>query len=246
MPSRRRSMVVLLSIICVLSGAGMPHAVAKAKKPTKANTFLRITTVFDSEVFGTIKSAQSGCVDGRTVRLEVEGEEVGEVNADEDGTWAIEAEVADGDELVVRAAQVTFKKGKKKVVCKPASDKETAKLDQPSTRQLTVVVTGTGGRISSSPAGISDCRESSGTCEADFASNTVVQLAAAPDANRSFTGWGGACTGTSQSCTVVMNGDRTVTATFTSAPPPGSGCPNVPTSIPQPLYGILCAIEQML
>jgi uncharacterized repeat protein (TIGR01451 family) len=80
---------------------------------------------------------------------------------------------------------------------------------------LTVTKAGTGsGMVTSSPAGI-DC---GATCSASFASGTTVTLTATPDAGSTFTGWSGACTGTGP-CTVTMDQDRAVTATFDSGPP---------------------------
>jgi hypothetical protein len=46
-----------------------------------------------------------------------------------------------------------------------------------------------------------------------------VTLTATPAAGSSFTGWGGACSGTGK-CTLTMNSDKSVTAQFTSGPPP--------------------------
>lgn len=72
---------------------------------------------------------------------------------------------------------------------------------------------GTGaGTISSSPAGIS-CGS---TCEASFSAGTVVTLTQTPGATSTFGGWGGGCSGTS-TCSVTMNADATVSATFTAA-----------------------------
>ncbi|RUQ40391.1 MAG: hypothetical protein EKK69_05595, partial [Candidatus Competibacteraceae bacterium] len=82
-------------------------------------------------------------------------------------------------------------------------------------KTLTVSKTGTGsdaGTVTSAPAGIncgSDCSEG-------YPINTPVTLAATPAANMSFTGWGGACTGTATTCTVVLDTDRTVSANFQS------------------------------
>jgi phospholipase C len=80
----------------------------------------------------------------------------------------------------------------------------------PSTFQLTVSVAGTGS-VSSNPAGIS-CGQ---TCTANFNSGTVVQLTAVPDANSTFAGWGGACSGTG-TCQVTLQAAQSVTASFTS------------------------------
>jgi hypothetical protein len=76
---------------------------------------------------------------------------------------------------------------------------------------LTVTKAGTGtGSVTSAPAGIScgtDCSES-------YAANTAVTLSASPDASATFSGWSGACSGTS-SCSVTMSAARSVAATFT-------------------------------
>jgi PKD repeat protein len=82
--------------------------------------------------------------------------------------------------------------------------------------QLTVSKAGTGGgQVSSSPAGIS-C---GATCRDSFDDGTSVTLTATPDASSVFTGWTG-CTATGpNTCTVALNADQTVTATFASSTP---------------------------
>jgi hypothetical protein len=76
------------------------------------------------------------------------------------------------------------------------------------THTLTVTVSGQG-TVSSSPLGFS-C--SSGTCMAPFSPGTQVTLTPTPN-GQTFTGWGGACSGTG-SCTVTLDADVSVTATF--------------------------------
>jgi uncharacterized repeat protein (TIGR02543 family) len=79
---------------------------------------------------------------------------------------------------------------------------------------LTVTVGGSGGgTVTSNPPGI-NC--SFGTCTKKYAENTSVILTASPDANSVFSGWSVACLGTNPSCTVTMNGPKSVTATFTA------------------------------
>src|SRR5688572_2205159 len=72
-----------------------------------------------------------------------------------------------------------------------------------ATDRLTVILAGTG----------------PGTCAADFATGTTVTLNATTVNGSTFAGFSGAgCSGTGSSCTVVMVGSPTVTATFTAAP----------------------------
>jgi len=77
--------------------------------------------------------------------------------------------------------------------------------------QLSVKVDGSGS-VMSSPAGIncgSDCTET-------YDAVTGVTLTATPQGGSSFAGWGGACTGSSTTCTLTMNASKSVTATFTN------------------------------
>jgi len=75
---------------------------------------------------------------------------------------------------------------------------------------LTVTPAGSGsGTVTSSPGGI-DCGS---TCSASFDEGTMVTLTATPSAGSRFAGWSGACSGT-DTCTVTMDSDQSVTATF--------------------------------
>jgi hypothetical protein len=70
------------------------------------------------------------------------------------------------------------------------------------------------GNVTSSPAGIncgSDCSET-------YELGTGVTLTAQATAGATFAGWSGACTGSTSTCTLQMNGPRSVTATFTNKP----------------------------
>ncbi len=83
------------------------------------------------------------------------------------------------------------------------------------TYPLTYTKAGSGtGSVVSSPAGI-DC---SGDCAAWFTANASVTLTATAAAGSVFTGWSGACAGTS-TCTVTMSAARSVVANFVEGHP---------------------------
>jgi hypothetical protein len=77
-----------------------------------------------------------------------------------------------------------------------------------------------GGAIHSDKGGIactntgSDPAGMSGTCFADFSPGTTVTLSQTPDTNSTWATWSPVGCGTNEDCTVVMNGDKLVTATF--------------------------------
>ncbi len=75
--------------------------------------------------------------------------------------------------------------------------------------KLTLSTTGLGS-VTTDPAGTT------------FLSGSIVTLTATPSAGQTFTGWAGACAGTSLTCTLTMNANASVTAAFTGvvAPPP--------------------------
>jgi Divergent InlB B-repeat domain len=79
----------------------------------------------------------------------------------------------------------------------------------PSTFALAVAVTGSGS-VSSQPAGIA-CGS---TCSANFAAASSVVLTATPAAGQVLQTWGGACAGSTATCTLTMSAARNVTATF--------------------------------
>jgi hypothetical protein len=82
----------------------------------------------------------------------------------------------------------------------------------PSSATLTVVLSGSG---SISGTGItcgSDCSES-------YSSGTKVTLTAKPTTGATFSGWSGACSGSTATCTVTMDATKTVKAGFTAQNP---------------------------
>jgi hypothetical protein len=74
----------------------------------------------------------------------------------------------------------------------------------PVSYALTIRTSGTGsGTVSTNPSGT------------QFNAGTLVTLTAVPNASSTFTGWSGACSGTSTTCRLTMNGNKSVTAAFT-------------------------------
>jgi hypothetical protein len=80
---------------------------------------------------------------------------------------------------------------------------QTSIIVNPATFSITTTVIGTG-TVSANIAGPA------------YAQGTRVTLTATPGQNSTFTGWTGACS--SSPCTLTMNSDKAVTATFTSTP----------------------------
>ncbi|MBK8048132.1 MAG: hypothetical protein IPK16_14000 [Anaerolineales bacterium] len=89
------------------------------------------------------------------------------------------------------------------------SAKDVTATFYPNAYPLTVTTDGTG-MVSIAPTG--DLCE--GECTATFLDGTVVTLEAKPGAGASFSGWNGACNGSSTICEVTMNAASTVQANF--------------------------------
>lgn len=77
---------------------------------------------------------------------------------------------------------------------------------------LTVTLAGDGKGVVTSDVGGVDCGTN---CSVGFDPDTTVVLTAKPDANSTFAGWAGACSGTG-TCKVVISDATEVKATFTS------------------------------
>lgn len=108
--------------------------------------------------------------------------------------------------------------------------------------RLSVARAGDGaGRVFSSPAGI-DCGT---TCAAAYAGSPSVTLTAAAEAGSQFSGWSAPCAGTA-TCTLTVDRDLSVTATFAKkpAPPPADECAGfAPPAPPDPTV-LQAATEQ--
>jgi len=75
---------------------------------------------------------------------------------------------------------------------------------------VTVALTG-GGSVTSTPAGI-NCPSVS--CSASFPARTQITLTANANSGNVFNGWGGACSGLANTCTLAINAAKSVTAQF--------------------------------
>ena len=81
------------------------------------------------------------------------------------------------------------------------------------------------GTVSSSTPGtpsVTDCTSTGGTCAGTYPSGTLVTLTATADPPSGFLGWGssrGTCAGTFNPCTLTVNGDVTLPASFGLGPP---------------------------
>ena len=92
-------------------------------------------------------------------------------------------------------------------------DTETYTVIAPTTYTLTLNQVGSVGYIAPSPIGTSN-----GSGET-YAAGTVVQLTANANYGYHFTGWSGDLSGTANPATITMNGNKNVTANFTSGDP---------------------------
>jgi hypothetical protein len=61
------------------------------------------------------------------------------------------------------------------------------------------------------------------TCSGTYLPDSVVTLVASPASGWVFSSWGGACSGTSATCTVIVSAARDVTVSFVQSPTSGGG-----------------------
>jgi uncharacterized repeat protein (TIGR02543 family) len=252
-------LVVLTILALVLGSADLADAKKKRKKKKKNSVpttlVIESAAVGGTHIAGTLESSREGCVDERKVSVTYNGDPVGSADADSEGQWFIDGSktIKNGDRIQAAVEKVVIKSKNKKITCGSDSDRFVAGQDdndgdtggnnggQEGTETLTVTVAGPG-TVTSNPPGI-NCRQASGTCERDFPEDSTVSLTATPDTDATFTGWSGACSGTTQPCNVTMDTDRTVGATFEGAG--AAPCP-IPDTVPEPLRGVLCLVVELL
>jgi sugar lactone lactonase YvrE len=83
------------------------------------------------------------------------------------------------------------------------------------TFQVSVTVAGSGGTVS---IGGGTCSQTGGTCSTVVRAGTMLSLTANASGGQAFAGWSGACaaSGLNPACTLTVNSDASVVATFTS------------------------------
>ena len=81
-------------------------------------------------------------------------------------------------------------------------------------RTLSLSTAGSGGGRISEVTGDTSYVLCANECTKDYADGSRVVLKATPNATSKFVSWSGACSGTDNRCTVTMNSDKSVTATF--------------------------------
>ena len=79
-------------------------------------------------------------------------------------------------------------------------------------RNLRVQKVGTGTGLVQDGTRTIDCGSA---CSGEFVQGQTVPLTATADPGSTFSGWSGGCAGSAPTCSVAVNGDVTVTATFT-------------------------------
>jgi hypothetical protein len=97
----------------------------------------------------------------------------------------------------------------------------TLSIGAPHTLTFTKSGSTSSGSVTSAPAGVT-CGTGCSSTSATYVDGSSVVLTATPIQGASFTGWSGACSGTSTTCAVSMTADKSVTATFAAAPATGS------------------------
>jgi hypothetical protein len=108
------------------------------------------------------------------------------------------------------ALKVTYDGGSVTLTCVPTT-----------LETLAVTVNGGGGfdSVTSDPAGVSCTSAGESTCSEQIPRDFSVTLTAHPLGTDLFTGWGGACSGSSLTCTLKMSDAANVTATFVHQAP---------------------------
>jgi hypothetical protein len=94
----------------------------------------------------------------------------------------------------------------------PATTPAYVSGDNTCNYKMTVITSGAG-KVSVAPAGVSCGVTDTSLCYA-YCAGVQLNLSAFPATGAAFEGWSGSCGGASPTCTLVMDGDKTLGATF--------------------------------
>lgn len=123
--------------------------------------------------------------------------------------------------------------------CTPLNVLQGATCVEPFALTVTKLSNGGGsGSIVSNPPGI-NCSNVNNNCAFNFSKNTSVDLTATPDSNAVFSGWSGACTNSTGSCTVILSEAKNVFATFSL----NTNLPSTTCKPPTVLQGGVCVLQ---
>jgi hypothetical protein len=86
--------------------------------------------------------------------------------------------------------------------------------------EVNVTVTGPGQVTAPAPDPTSGSIDCPGNCSALIKQGTTFELTETPDSGAEFTSWGGDCSGSGSTCTLSVDGAKSVTAGFGVVPPP--------------------------
>jgi hypothetical protein len=70
------------------------------------------------------------------------------------------------------------------------------------------------GTITATPSGIDRAINCGSNCSAKFLDSTTITLTATPPAGKTFVSWGGTCSGTAPTCTIILGKNTSVQANF--------------------------------
>lgn len=200
--------IAATSLLSLSSCARNQHLASIQVQPSAGGTFFSADTAlfFDFKAFGTYEHPPITADITDQVDWQTDNPQVVQVNSS--------GVVSPGGGCGLGNVFATFKDGSNLVV----SNSAPVTVDGPAsagcpqsgaTTTLGVDLTGTG-TVTSSPAGI-NCPT---TCTAQFAAGTPVTLTATPTAPATAITWGNCGSSTATTCSVTLQVDTTVTATF--------------------------------
>jgi YVTN family beta-propeller protein len=158
---------------------------------------------------GTIKDANGVATAGVTVNAKTKNGTATAIT-DSTGLYVVTGLPADKYSVTPSSTQFSFTPATRSITITNGNAARVTFVAGPVVSDTLSVAKSNTGTVTSNPAGI-DCGS---TCSATFLSGTSVTLTATPPQGKTFSKWGGACSGTQPTCTVVMINKTAVRAVF--------------------------------